>query len=183
MSNRSLEPSAEPIEHSLAWDDPTQTRTTEVDPTPWERARSGLEQGRTFWLATLHPGGRPHVVPILAVMVDGVLHFCASDRSRKAKNLATDPHCAVTTSGDSLDLVVEGVAEAVTDNTTAQRVAAAYEAKYGWQPEARQEMLWGDGAPTAGPPPYRIYRVAPTTAFGFPTDDTTIPTRWSFAES
>jgi Pyridoxamine 5'-phosphate oxidase len=175
------EPVAEPMEHSLMWDDPEQTRSTGLVPTSWSQGRSRLEQGRTYWIATVRPDGRPHVVPVLAVVVDGMLHFCASDQSRKAKNLAADPRCSVTTSSDPLDLVVEGVADPISDPAEARRVAGAYATKYGWSPEVRDAALWGDGAPTAGPPPYRIYRVRAATVFGFPTDDGVVPTRWRFA--
>ena len=37
-----------------------------------------------------------------------------------------------------------------------------------------------EGAPTAGPPPYDVYEVIPTTAFGFGTDESFSPTRWRF---
>jgi hypothetical protein len=35
----------------------------------------------------------------------------------------------------------------------------------------------------AGPPPYGVYEVTPTTAFAFPLDPTVTPTRWRFASS
>jgi hypothetical protein len=37
-----------------------------------------------------------------------------------------------------------------------------------------------EGAPTAGPPPYDVYEVRPTSVFGFGTDGTFSPTRWQF---
>jgi hypothetical protein len=38
------------------------------------------------------------------------------------------------------------------------------------------------GAPTSGGPPYDVYEIAPTRAFGLPTDgETFTPTRWRFA--
>lgn len=43
-----------------------------------------------YWLATVRRDGRPHVVPVLAVFVDGALHFVASPGSRKAHNFAYD---------------------------------------------------------------------------------------------
>jgi hypothetical protein len=39
---------------------------------------------------------------------------------------------------------------------------------------------WADGAPTAGPPPYQVYEVTPTTAFAFGKDESFSPTRWRF---
>ena len=42
-------------------------------------------------------------------------------------------------------------------------------------------LLWAEGAPTAGPPPYHVYRVLPHKVLGFPTDDASVvPTRWRF---
>jgi hypothetical protein len=37
------------------------------------------------------------------------------------------------------------------------------------------------GAPTSGGPPYDVYEITPTKAFGFPTDgESFTPTRWRF---
>jgi pyridoxine/pyridoxamine 5'-phosphate oxidase len=70
----------------------------------WPTAREHLEgSSATDWLATVRPDGRPHVRPVLAVWVDGGLYFCASDRSRKAKNLALDSRCALTVEQEPLD--------------------------------------------------------------------------------
>lgn len=55
--------------------------------TPWAEARERLVQADSWWLATVQPNGHPHVVPVLAVWADGVLHFAASANSRKARNL------------------------------------------------------------------------------------------------
>ena len=64
----------------------------------------------------MRKGGRPHLVPVLSVMVDEALHFCASERSRKARNLATDPQCVIGGSSAVLDLVMEGEALRVDDS-------------------------------------------------------------------
>jgi Pyridoxamine 5'-phosphate oxidase len=40
----------------------------------------------TYWLATVRPDGRPHVMPILAVWVNGMLFFAAGQGTRKARN-------------------------------------------------------------------------------------------------
>ena len=37
--------------------------------------RRHLEQAQFYWLATARPDGRPHVMPILAVWLDGGLYF------------------------------------------------------------------------------------------------------------
>jgi nitroimidazol reductase NimA-like FMN-containing flavoprotein (pyridoxamine 5'-phosphate oxidase superfamily) len=65
----------------------------DTTPTPWTEARQRLADADSYWLATVRPDGLPHLVPVLAVWVDGALHFVASPTSRKARNLARDAHC------------------------------------------------------------------------------------------
>ncbi len=149
-------------------------------PTPWSRAADLLESADTYRLATVRPDGRPHVVPVLAVWVDGALHFVASDTSRKAADVARAPRCTITTHSNGLDLVVEGDTANVTDEDVLHRVADAYASKYDWHVIVGDRAFHAEGAPTAGPPPYVVYTVTPSTAFGFPTDGQLTPTRWRF---
>jgi nitroimidazol reductase NimA-like FMN-containing flavoprotein (pyridoxamine 5'-phosphate oxidase superfamily) len=151
-------------------------------PAQWPGALELLEKSSaTYWLATVRPDGTPHVRPVLAVWVDGRLYFCAGERTRKAKNLALKSHCAVTVEREPLDLVVEGIAAKVRDAERLQRVADAYASEYDWHVTVRDGAFHDtEGAPTAGPPPYDVYEVIPTTAFGFGTDESFSPTRWRF---
>jgi hypothetical protein len=147
---------------------------------PWSDAVEELGRASSFWVATVHPTGRPHVVPVLAVVSGDILHFAAGPTTQKARNLARDPRVTVTTRGDDFDVVVDGVVEPVGEGGILASVAAAYGGKYGWKVEARDGCLHGEGAPTAGPPPYQVYRVVPRRAFGFPATGEATPTRWVF---
>ena len=152
----------------------------DTTPTPWAEARERLAEADTYWLATVRQDGLPHLAPLLAVWVDDALHFVASRTSRKATNLAHDAHCVIATRREALDLVVEGTVAKVSKEARLHRVAEVYMTKYGWPVTVRDGAFYADGAPTAGPPPYEIYEVIPTTAFGFPWDETFNPTRWRF---
>lgn len=154
-----------------------------ASPVPWAEARRWLQEADTYWLATLRPDDWPHVRPVLAVWADDALHFCTSPSSRKGRNLARDARCSIAAGTDALDLVVEGEASKVGDEVRLQRVAAAYASEYGWQTEVRDAALHGEGAPTAGPPPYEVYEVRPTTTFGFARDESVSSTRWRFSRS
>lgn len=106
-----------------------------------------------------------------------------AERTRKAKNLARNSHCVITVEEEPLDLVVEGEAAKVRDAATLRRVADAYASTYGWHVTVRDGAFHdAGGAATAGPPPYDVYEVIPTIAFGFGTDETFPPTRWRFGE-
>jgi nitroimidazol reductase NimA-like FMN-containing flavoprotein (pyridoxamine 5'-phosphate oxidase superfamily) len=132
--------------------------------TPWQEARGRLEKADTYWLTTMRPDGRPHVMPLMAVWMDGALYFTSSEISRKAKNVARNPRCVLTVGSldlPAIDLVVEGEASRVSDQSKLRRVAEVYGSKYGWDVTVRDAAFYGDGAPTAGPPPYVVFEVTP----------------------
>ena len=79
----------------------------------WSAARRRLETSRNYWLATLHPDGRPHVMPVWGVWMEGELYFSTGPESRKAKNLRADPRCTVTIEDASQPIVVEGLGRLV----------------------------------------------------------------------
>ena len=64
---------------------------------PWSWAEAQLTTSRNFWLATRWPDGRPHAMPVWAVWHARALWFSSSRGSRKARNLAADPRCVLTT--------------------------------------------------------------------------------------
>jgi hypothetical protein len=148
--------------------------------TAWAEAASRLAAADGYWLATTRPDGRPHLVPVLAVWVDGTLHFAAGPSTRKGRNLAQDARCVLSARQHQLDLVVEGLATRVVDEAALRRVADEYAAKYAWPVTVHNATFHGEGAPSAGPPPYHVYQLQPAVAFGFPTDETFPPTRWEF---
>ncbi len=146
----------------------------------WQEALEELRRAATFWVATTHPSGRPHVVPVLAVVSGGAVHFAAAPGTQKARNLARDARISVTTGGEEFDVVVEGEAHPVRDEASLAEVTTSYLDTYGWEVEVRDGRIHGDGAPTAGPPPYDVYRVTPHRAFGFPSTGEAAPARWRF---
>ncbi len=154
--------------------------TSHETPTPWPDARRGLEEAEFYWLATTRRDGRAHVRPVLAVWVDGALHFVTSPASRKGTNLARDPRCLIAAAGRGLHLIVEGEATKVDDGDKLDRVAAAYASKYDWHVDVSDQAFYGDGAPTAGPPPYEVYEITPAKIFGFSEDGSVGAMRWRF---
>ena len=142
--------------------------------TPWSTALERLEnpeQYRTYWLATVRPNGRPHVVPLLGLWLDGRFYFLTGENTRRGKNLAQNAHCVLTVGSQTipaLDLVVEGEATKVIDEAKLRQVADAYASKMGWPLEVRDGAVFGPSAPTAGPPPYAVFELTPTTVFGLP---------------
>ena len=167
----------------------------QAETTPWSLALERLanpEPERTSWLATVRPDGGPHLMPIIAFWIEGAFHFVVGEGTRKGRNLAADDRCVIaigSTKLPSMDVVAEGRAEPLTDEAAVRRIAEVLSGN-GWPLEVNGGQVHGPHAPTAGPPPYSIYRMIPSKIFGFPgmlgmtqfdRADLPKPTRWDFA--
>jgi pyridoxamine 5'-phosphate oxidase-like protein len=155
------------------------------EPIPWSRPLEHLDQfqagpGRSTWLATARPDGQPHIAGVGALWVDGKFYFTSGAGTRKSRNLAANPSCAISISLPGIDLVVEGTAARVTDDATLQKLADRYTAQ-GWAPRVVDGAFTAEfSAPSAGPPPWDLYAVTATTAFGVATAEPYGATRWRF---
>jgi PPOX class probable F420-dependent enzyme len=154
------------------------------------RLRAGLSQApgtggpdrHTCWLATINPDGSPHVTGIGALWADGCWWFETGKDTRKGKNLARDPRCTLSVAAGEFDLVVEGDATLVTDAATVADLAARWAAE-GWPARADDTgvaLTAEYSAPSAGPPPWHVYRLTPRTATAVGTIDPGGATRWRF---
>jgi uncharacterized pyridoxamine 5'-phosphate oxidase family protein len=151
-------------------------------PTGWAQGREVLQDAPLYWLSTVRPDGRPHVTPLLGIWLDGALYFCTGADERKAKNLAENPHCILTTGCntlDGLDLVVEGEVAKVSEAIELRRIADSYESKYGAHLTAPAGTWFGLGDAIRNGETL-VYRVVPSTAFGFGKGQRFSQTRWGF---
>lgn len=138
---------------------------------PWSWAEERLRTCHTFWLATHWPDGRPHVMPVWAIWHDGALWFSSSRASRKARNLAADPRCVLTTADPENPVIIEGTAEPLQARADLETLLAVENAKYGTSYGI--EML--------DPAENSAFRVRPVWAFGLRSEQFTgTPTRWVF---
>jgi general stress protein 26 len=135
--------------------------------TGWDETRAVLETAELFWISTVRSDGRPHVTPLVAVWLDGALHFSTGATEQKAVNLRDNPHVILTTGRndwkDGLDLVVEGDAVQVSDDTLLHRLAAAWAAK--WDGRWRYEV--GDGGFRQAQGVVLVFSVRPTKILAF----------------
>lgn len=156
------------------------------EPIPWSRARDALAAGRgpatTFFLGTTRPDGTPHAAGVGAVWTEDALWFVTGPRTGKARNLAGRPSCTVSCRLPGIDIVLEGRAERVTDAGALARLAALYR-EVGWPAEVDGDAFTAPySAPSAGPPPWHLYRVVTHTAFGVATEEPYGASRWRFGD-
>jgi len=159
------------------------------DPIPWSRALDQLaaagtsdaqDAPQTWWLSSVGRDGQPHTTGVGAWWADDRFYFTSGARTRKSRNLATNPKCAMAVGLGDLDLVVEGAAARVTDEATLERVAERAR-EGGWPATVKDGALTAEySAPSAGPPPWDLYVMTPHTAFGVATAEPFGATRWRF---
>ncbi len=153
---------------------------------PWSRPHDLLAHGPKgpmvgFFLGTVRPDGRPHSAGIGAVWHDGDLYFTSGAGTRKSRNLVTNPTCTISVKLTGMDLTLDGTAERVTDPATLTRVASIYQA-LGWPAEPSGEAFTAPfSAPSAGPPPWLLYRFTFDTVVGVGTAEPNGAMRWRFA--
>jgi hypothetical protein len=137
----------------------------------------------TFWLTTLNADGSPHVTSVGAIWHGGSCWFQTGEPTRKAKNVARDPRCAIAVATRNFDVMVAGIARRVTDPKSLAEVAAVW-AKGGWpaQPDESGTGITAPfNAPTLGPPPWFVYEVKPSTATAVGTSESGPGSmRWQF---
>lgn len=102
--------------------------------TDWEETRRTLEGAELFWISTARADGRPHVTPLVAVWLDDAIHFATGPEEQKAVNLRTNRNVILTTGCSEwergLDVVVEGEAVQVADESVLGRLAEAWARKW-----------------------------------------------------
>ena len=131
---------------------------------PWSWAAQILDDARNYWFASNRIDGPPHVMPVWGIWLDNTFCFSTAVTSKKAQNIAADPHCTVTAETADGQVILEGVASIDSERTRA--FLDRYTAKYNW--------------PMAEEP---FFAVTPTLAFGFPetaTGSRQGATRWHF---
>ncbi|HEX5370757.1 MAG TPA: pyridoxamine 5'-phosphate oxidase family protein [Dehalococcoidia bacterium] len=152
---------------------------------PWSRPRDILAVGAqgievTFFLGTVGEDGLPHAAGIGAVWYDGDLYLTSSPAARKARDIASRPACTISVRLSNIDVVFEGEAHRVTDDATLRAVVGVYNSG-GWPAEVEGQAFTAPfNAPSAGPPPYNLYRFRFHTAFGVATAEPYGATRWRF---
>jgi hypothetical protein len=129
----------------------------------WTYAEERLRESRHYWLATVSPGGKPHVTAVWGVWVDGAAYFGGGPEVRWAKNLRANPRIVVHLEPGDRVVMIEGDAQLTGGEGDPEVLAVqdAYQEKYDMR----------------HPAPF--WRVRPEIAFGW-TDFTKDATRWEF---
>ena len=136
---------------------------------PWDWATERLAASRNYWVATVRPDGRPHVMPVWGLWLDGAFYFGTDPGARKARNLQNDSRAVVHLESGDETVVLEGTMERMVGESDFGRINAAFLSKY----EVDMDL---------GAPEVACFQLAPQVAFGWrETDFPTSATKWVFA--
>lgn len=134
---------------------------------PWSWAIARMDACRNFWLTTVRPDGRPHMMPLWGVWRGDAFEFSTGPNSRKAKNFHENPDVAVATENGSEAVIIEGSVEVMPESSH-HAFITAYRQKYEWELDMSM-------AP--------FYVVTPRVVFGireYGDKETGGVTRWTF---
>lgn len=151
--------------------------------TGWEEARRVLETAELFWIATVRPDGRPHITPLVAVWLDGAIHFCTGADEQKSLNLRGNPQMILMTGCNhwtgGLDVVVEGEAVQITNQDLLTRLAQAWTRK--WDGRWRYQVRDGAFYHPNSDEPVHVFSVTPTKVFAHAKGNPFSQTRHQFS--
>jgi predicted pyridoxine 5'-phosphate oxidase superfamily flavin-nucleotide-binding protein len=141
---------------------------SEALPTPWADVVHVLQSAELFWISTVRRGGRPHVTPLPAIWYKDRLHFCTGPGEQKAINIARNPRVALATGSnlwkEGLDVVVEGTAVRVTDESVLRALADLWRSKYhgDWDFKVKDQMFHHEDGGSAV-----VFEMAPEKVLAF----------------
>ncbi|MEV4314650.1 pyridoxamine 5'-phosphate oxidase family protein [Actinocrispum sp. NPDC049592] len=152
---------------------------------PWSWALERLRNSRNYWLTSVWPDGRPHLMPVWAVWQDrdgestgeaghtppGTLWFSSGLKSRKVRNIQAGSDVSVAAEDALNPVVLEGTVRIETENASLLRFLDAVNAKY--------ETSYGPEL--VDPAANATLEITPRWVFGLTEDDFSgSPTRWTW---
>lgn len=139
---------------------------------PWSWAEQRLKKSHNYWITTVKPDGSPHTMVVWGLWQDGRFLFSTGSQSRKARNLAKNPHCIVCTEDAHEAIIVEGIAE-IADVEARRKLIPLYQRKYDWDLSSVKDDILSMKEP--------VFAVRPKVVFAlWEKYFQTKSTRWQF---
>lgn len=123
----------------------------------WRTIEARLSRESTIWLSTVRRDGRPHMVPLWYVWVDGRIYFCTGSTSQKFTNMIGNQNVALALPDAVNVIIIEGEAHTTT-RATMDSLAEHFFHKYEWdyryddsadwrlvEVTPFKMLVWGDG--------------------------------------
>ena len=132
------------------------------------RAARRLSQEPIIWLTTVRHDGTPQPSPVWFLWDGESVLIYSQPATQKLRNIARNPHVALTTGTnrwkEGLDLVVEGEAVQITDDSRLRTLADLWRSKYhgDWDFAVENGMFHHEDGGSAF-----VFEVSPTKVLAF----------------
>lgn len=155
----------EPIAELLQFPNGYGTATTTLK---WDVVRAALESAERYWVATAREDGRPHVVPVDGIWLDGLWYYGGSPEAVHQQTVRANPQVVMHLEDAMKAVIVEGeVRSTKPSKSLAQRLVAASKRKYGYAPTVGE---YQKGVPTLVPTRVLAWTTFPKDATRFRFD-------------
>jgi hypothetical protein len=135
---------------------------------PWSFVDEQMTAATNYWVATIHPAGRPHTMPTWAVWLDSKVFLDGSPETRRYRNIVINPNASVHLESGSQVVIMEGQIHEYgkPSQELGERLAKAYAVKYAESGYNPSPSNWDNGG---------LYVFSPRKVLAwtkFPTDMT-----------
>jgi len=106
----------------------------------WDWVAAQLTESKNYWLCSVRPDGRPHVIPRWAVFVDGKIYYDGSPETQHNHNIEKNPSISVHLENGTEAIMLEGTSRTADKPSPelGKKLSEAYKKKYkdmGYAPE------------------------------------------------
>ena len=113
----------------------------------WDWVAAQLTGSKNYWLCSVRPDGRPHVVPRWGAFIDNKFYYDGSPETRHARNIIENPHVSLHLENGTQVVILEGTSQPAGKPKPefAKKFAEAITKKYGDQGYSPQPNQWDEG--------------------------------------
>ncbi len=106
----------------------------------WDWVAAQLAESKHYWLCSVRPDGRPHVVPRWGVFLDGKIYYDGSPETRHSRNIDSNPNVSLHLENGMEAIILEGTSGPAGKPSPefGNRLSQEYKRKYeglGYAPE------------------------------------------------
>jgi len=113
----------------------------------WEWVAVQMTRAENYWLSSVRPDGRPHVVPRWGAFLDNKLYYDGSPQTRHAQNIMKNPHVTLHLESGTKVVIMEGTSKPADKPGLefAKQLAKAISSKYSDQGYSPEPTQWDEG--------------------------------------
>ena len=113
----------------------------------WDWVAEQVTGSKNYWLCSVRPDGRPHVIPRWAVFLDGKVYYDGSPETRHSRNIEWNPNISVHLESGTEAIMLEGTSRTADRPSPelGKRLSQEYKKKYREFGYAPAPNSWDEG--------------------------------------